>query len=56
MSRVGVGKEQGRSRAEQSRAEQGGKKAGAGQELGRSWAGSRQEMGMCRVGRNRVEV
>ena len=36
MSRAGAGQEQGRSRAEQSKAEQGRKRAGAGQELGRS--------------------
>ena len=34
MSRAGAGQEQGRSRAEQSKAEQGRKRAGAGQELG----------------------
>ena len=33
--------EQGRSRAEQSKAEQGRKRAGAGQELGRNWGGAR---------------
>ena len=36
MRRVGAGQEQGRSRAEQSKAELGRKRAGAGQELGRS--------------------
>ena len=35
-ARVGLKHEQGRSRAEQSKAEQGRKRAGAGQELGRS--------------------
>ncbi len=37
MSRAGGGQEQGRSRAEQSKAEQGNKRARAGQELGRSY-------------------
>ena len=34
MSRAGAGQEQGRSRAEQSKAEQGRKRAGAREELG----------------------
>ena len=45
---VRAGQERGRSRAEQSKAEQGRKKTGAGQELGRSkeCAGIRH----CRIG------
>ena len=50
MSRAGVGYKQSRSRAEQSRAEEGRKRAGAGQELGSSWAGAGQELRMCRIG------
>ena len=42
MSRAGAGQEQIRSRAEQSKAEPGRKRAGAGQEVG--------ELGMCRIG------
>ena len=33
MNRARAGKEQGRSRAEQSKAEQGGKRAGAGKDF-----------------------
>ena len=38
---AGAGQEQGRSRAEQSR---------AGQKEGRSWAGTGKELGMCQIG------
>ena len=39
MSRAGTGQEQGRSRAEQIKAEQGRKRVGAGQELRKIWEG-----------------
>ena len=41
MSSAGAGQEQGRSRAEMSKAEQGRSWAGAGQELDRNWGGAR---------------
>ena len=55
MIRAGAGQEQGRSRAEQSKAEQGRKRAGTGQELGRSWDRSLQGAGQ-EYGRGRAEA
>ncbi len=56
MSRAGAGQEQGRSRAELSKAERGRKRAGAGQKLGgvrsvpdRSAKGAGQEYGRGRA-------